>query len=115
MSLALSGCDTVCDDCRPIATGTLANADVRIVAEDGSFTLNGGQSFQSPFQAKMIVPDADFGAPADYIVGSNGFGDDVVDAYNKALHDGAKNVRIYTSGSAAPLYGVLLLWPAPTD
>lgn len=111
--LVLSGCDTVCDDCRSIATGTVANADIRIVAEDGSFTLNGGQIFQSPFQAKMIIPDADFGSPADYIVGK-GFGedDDVVDAYNKALQDGAKKVRVYTSGNSTPLYGLLLLWPA---
>lgn len=111
--LVLAGCDTVCDTCQSIAGGTVANADIRIVAADGSFTLNGGQTFQSPFQAKMIIPDADFGAPADYVVGKGfGGGDDVVDAYTQALQDGAKPVRIYTSGNPTPLYGLLLLWPA---
>ena len=34
---------------RPIALGTLVNPDLTIVADDGSFTLQGGRQFSTPF------------------------------------------------------------------
>jgi len=81
-----------------IKSGILANEDLRIVAEDGSWTLEGGKNFPTPFSI-------------DGWGGSNAFAVEakMLDNYKAALQSGAKRVLVFQKGHEKPLYGVLAL------
>lgn len=79
---------------RPIPSGTLVNRDVTIVAEDGSFQLDAGQQFPTPFSTSSL-----WGAqiPANTLV----------NAYTRARAWGARPVIIRQQGKP-DLHGLLL-------
>ncbi|MHC9510328.1 hypothetical protein [Kangiella sp. M94] len=81
----------------PIQYGVVQEG-MRIVAEDGSFELKGGQRFTSPFQSDL------------WGYGCNNFSDkDVLTKANDVLLCGAKKVKVYYGNNPEPLYGVLAL------
>ncbi len=88
--------------------GTLVNPDVRIVAEDGRFTLVGGQTFTPPFQTSEIRWNG-------YACNLEGV-DNVARDYATGLAgcDG-RRVQLYVTGTASPLYGVLVLFHSYPD
>lgn len=75
--------------------GLLANEDMRIVAQDGSFEIEGGEGFRIPFDIDMWEEATGF-EPSD-----------LVDSHEDALARGAKRVRVYVDGLDEPLHGVL--------
>ncbi|EKE77407.1 hypothetical protein [Gallaecimonas xiamenensis] len=77
--------------------GVVANRDLKIVAEDGSFTLEGGKRFTTPFDIYGWKNSTAFASD-----------DKLLENYNNALANGARKVRIYQQGLSEPLYGVLL-------
>lgn len=79
---------------RAIETGTLVNRDVTILAEDGSFQLQGGAQFQTPFATSAL-----WGAtiPANSLA----------NAYTNARGWGARPVVIRQAGKP-DLHGLLL-------
>lgn len=81
----------------PIQQGTVAEG-IRIVAEDGSFELKGGERFTSPFQNNIWT-----GYCRRF---SN---NTLLTQAQDALSCGAKKVRIYIGDRQTPLYGVLML------
>lgn len=76
-----------------IPRGTLENSNIRIVAEDGSFVLEGGQEFSTPFVSDLW----DSYLPTERLT----------ENYDAALAAGAKPVKVYVGGRNTPLYGVL--------
>lgn len=78
-----------------VKTGYLQRG-VTIAAEDGSFTLNGGQTFSTPFSA--------FIWNGSYY--SKLFSTNLTSRFSTALQLGAKKVRVNVNGR--DLYGVLL-------
>lgn len=83
---------------KPIRYGIVANKDIRIVAEDGSFELKGGERFETPFSVLAWS-----GASANLFTGSN----NLLNHYPTSLQYGAKRVKVYQQGHDEPLYGVL--------
>jgi hypothetical protein len=85
---------------RPVPGGVVTNPDVRILAVDRSFELDGGQPFDTPFQSDLWgrAFDGFFANPAGY--------------YGQALEHGARRVVVYAGGDVTPLYGVLAFNPA---
>lgn len=80
-----------------VPVGTLTNADMRIVATDGSFTINGGQQFSPSFYV-------------DLWSSSTAFQDaNIIEGFRAARTAGAKDVKVYITGKSQPLYGVLAL------
>ena len=79
---------------RPIATGTLVNRDVVIVAEDGTFKFDGGQQFSTPFSSSALwnatIPP-----------------ESLANAYTQARGWGARPVVIKQAGKR-DLHGLLL-------
>lgn len=82
----------------PISGGVVANKDIRIVAEDRSFELVGGQRFSTPFSVNDWAPGtAAFTSTAN-----------MISHYETSLTHGAQLVRVYQDGYEEPLYGVLV-------
>ena len=79
---------------RPIAGGTLVNPDLTIFAEDGSFTLQGGQPFRTPFATSAMWS-------------TNVTGPQLPNVYAQARGWGARPVTIRQAGRP-DLYGLLL-------
>ncbi len=79
---------------RPINYGTLVNPDVIIKAADGSFTLNGGEQFRTPFVADLWSVNL----PEQTLT----------DQYPAARNFGAKPVLVYSKGDSKPLHGLLV-------
>ncbi|GAA4881695.1 hypothetical protein [Ferrimonas pelagia] len=81
-----------------IPGGIFVNEGVRIVAEDGSFELIGGERFATPFDV------------FDWTHAVNAFTKEskMLEHYDMALRNGAKRVLIYQDGYDKPLYGVLV-------
>ena len=86
--------------CVDVTQGRLDNQGVRIVAEDGSFELKGGQDFTPPFQLDLWSRNSPKFEKAVESVG-------LVNSYSEALEAGAKRVRFYTDDNPAPLYGII--------
>jgi hypothetical protein len=83
---------------KPVSIGMLVNEDVTIVAKDGSFTLQPGQQFSSPFQANIWAP-----IPTELS------DENIVEGFQRARQAGGKDVMVHVKGQAKPLYGVLVL------
>lgn len=85
---------------RPVPQGVITNANVRVLAQDRSFELDGGKSFATPFQSDLWGTEFDgfSGNPGGY--------------YPVALKHGARRVVVYAGGDLTPLYGVLAFNPA---
>lgn len=106
-ALFLSACETPIVDVtdytlHDVPFGVLVNQDVRIEAVDDSFTLVGGQRFDTPFKVDIWgrnTPSKPF------------YNNNIVEGYEAARQLGAKDVRVYVAGHDKPLYGVLLLSP----
>lgn len=81
----------------PIQQGTVEKG-VRIVADDGSFELRGGERFTSPFQNNIWTGYC-----------KRFYSNNLLTQAEDALSCGAKKVRIYIGDRKTPLYGVLLL------
>ncbi len=81
-----------------ISGGVLANKDIKIVAEDGSFTLEGGKRFSTPFSIY------DWNDQSDAFTAES----KMLDNFPNALRSGAKRVYIYQDGVTQPLHGVLV-------
>jgi hypothetical protein len=101
-ALSLAACSSVKETTNyrlvPVTRGMLVNTDVRIVAEDGSFTLVGGQEFDSPFQSDIWRGK------------STAFDDaNVLQSAAAGRARGGRNVLVYVAGHDKPLYGVLAL------
>ncbi|KFN47397.1 hypothetical protein [Arenimonas composti] len=79
---------------RPIPTGTLVNRDVTIIAEDGSFQLQPGEQFPTPFATSALWNAS---IPANTLVNT----------YTRARSWGARPVIIRQAGKA-DLHGLLL-------
>lgn len=79
---------------RPIALGTLVNPDLTIVATDGSFTLEGGRQFNTPF-ATSTLWDTSLTSQS------------LLEAYPQARAWGARPVTIKQAGRP-DLHGLLL-------
>lgn len=81
-----------------ISGGIVANKDIRIVAEDRSFELVGGQRFSTPFSVN------------DWPSSSSAFttSSNMISHYETSLLHGAQLVRVYQEGHEEPLYGVLV-------
>lgn len=85
----------------PIPSGHLDSQIVSIEAVDGSFSLNGGESFNTPFSSSLWPSDCPYNL-------RNG---KVLDMAREAKACGAKDVIVRVSGKTKPLYGVLALNP----
>lgn len=83
---------------KPIPVGFVADRNLRIVAEDGSFELVGGQQFSTPFHSDV------WGRPMPDLVDSR-----IVEGFAAARAAGARSVRVHVAGRAEPLHGVLVL------
>lgn len=79
---------------RPIAVGTLVNPELTIVAGDGSFTLRGGQQFNTPFATSALW-------------GTSLTGQALLEAYPQARGWGARPVKVKQAGRP-DLHGLLL-------
>lgn len=79
---------------RPIALGTLVNDDLTIVANDGSFTLQGGRQFKTPFATSTLWS-------------TSLTSQSLLEAYPQARAWGAQPVKIKQAGRQ-DLYGLLL-------
>jgi len=106
-SFTLSACETPVVDTTDrtpirIPTGTLKNPELTIRAIDGSFTLEGGERFETPFSVHTWGSKSNCSS-IDTLVG-----DDLAELYPAALACGAKPVEILRE-EEEPLYGVLLL------
>lgn len=88
-----------------VPVGTVTNPDIRIVANDGSFTLTGGQQFVPPFYVDLWSSSAAYQDK------------NIIEGFSAARAAGAKNVKVYVSGRNQPLNGVLALstvWSSAT-
>lgn len=83
----------------PIQHGVLEEG-LKIVAEDKSFELEGGERFRSPFQSNLWIPGCDLAS----LHAKN-----VLSSASTGLRCGGKKVRVYHGGDSEPLYGVLVL------
>ena len=81
---------------RAILVGTLVNPDLTIAAQDGSFTLKGGERFKAPTARHL------WGS------GLGGTGDKLLDQYPDARRLGATPVTIQQAGAKEPLYGLIV-------
>lgn len=83
-----------------IYNGYFVNEGIVIEAEDESFSLQGGQAFNTPFSVSSW----------DHPVQSFNFNSDqtTLGSWNDALRLGAKNVKVWQKGRSQPLYGVLM-------
>jgi hypothetical protein len=102
-AFAVSACESPPRDItdyrlKPVSIGMLVNEDVTIVARDGSFTLQPGQQFSSPFQANIWTPHMPEFEDAN-----------IVEGFQRARQAGGKDVMVHVKGQAKPLYGVLVL------
>lgn len=79
---------------RPITLGTLVNPDLTIVAADGSFTLQGGNQFSTPFATSALW-------------GTHLTSQSLLEAYPQARAWGAQPVKIKQTGRP-DLHGLLL-------
>lgn len=86
--------------CVEVTLGHLDNQGVRILAEDGSFELKGGQDFTPPFQLDLWSRNSPKFVKSVEAVG-------LVNSYASALESGAKRVRFYSADNPSPLYGII--------
>jgi hypothetical protein len=86
--------------CVEVTQGHLDNQGVRIVADDGSFELKGGQDFTPPFQLDLWSRNS-----PKFVKAVDSLG--LVSSYSEALEVGAKRVRFYTDNNPASLYGII--------
>lgn len=120
MSVALgavlfSGCASTRVNFVPITTGKLITEGCVITAEDGSFRIESGKMFESPFTCRQYTErkysDESTQSSYKYI-----FEDiDIVGGSDRALENGAQKVRVSVPDLLDPLYGVLLLGGAPEN
>lgn len=99
----LSGCAGIPHDVtqmrphiEPVA-GVLTNANIRIVAADGSFEIKPNEQFSPPFYSNV----ADCGSA--FASGS------ITEDHVPAMACGSRKVLVYVDGQDQPLYGVLAL------
>ncbi len=88
--------------------GTLVNPDIRIVAEDGRFTLTGGHDFIPPFQASEIRWNG-------YACNLEGVDNVARDYESGLLGCDGRRVQIYSTDNPSPLYGILVLFSSYRD
>jgi len=81
-----------------VPKGILKNSDLTINATDGSFSLKGGEEFDTPFSIDLNRSTC----PDDK-------GGDLISRYPAVLGCGAKSVEILQEGHDKKLYGVLHL------
>lgn len=80
---------------RPINYGTLVNTELKIEATDGSFVLQGGEQFHTPFTLNLW--------------NTTGFDKkSLANQYSLARQLGAKPVLVHVEGYDKPLYGLLI-------
>ncbi|QGX39318.1 hypothetical protein [Permianibacter aggregans] len=79
---------------RPINYGTLVNTELKIEAMDGSFVLQGGEQFRTPFALNLWNARFDEKTLANQ--------------YQAARQLGAKPVLVHVKGHDQPLYGLLI-------
>ena len=98
--LSFSSCvGSIFDTLRVVETGQLATTGARIEAEDGSFVIESGKSFTSPFSC--------------HTPGVHNLPKGLADRYGESLAAGARKVRVFVPGREAPLFGVLALERIP--
>lgn len=106
--LALGACAPVeLTENRPLVappSAFLHNANLRIEAPDGSFSIEGGSQFTPPFYTNLLPRECPEAA---------GFADEtILDSYTAALDCGAREVLVIVDGDR-PLHGVLALGRIP--
>jgi len=80
----------------PVA-GVLTNANVRIVAADGSFEIKPNEQFSPPFYSRVFDCGTAFNDRT------------ITEDHVAAVGCGAKQVLVYVEGQDQPLFGVLAL------
>jgi hypothetical protein len=93
LSLSFVACGTSNPEWYKVPVGTLVTSQTVIVAEDHSFTITAGATFNSPFWTKDCPL---IGTPENF-------------PFGESL--GARRVRVSYPGLTEPLYGVLSLCP----
>lgn len=81
----------------PIRYGTLVNENLRIVAQDGSFELEPGEDFETPFSVYWWNGQAPVSGTQN-----------LVNEHQQAAEQGARRVRIEMEGEERDLYGLLV-------
>jgi len=103
IALSLSSCMSA----KRVPGGFLATPDAKITAEDGSFEIISGQTFQTPFYTHSFFEVALHSAKLNH--------KDLVNYYERALASGAKKVTVKVPNRSQPLYGILAFVLLPSN